>query len=183
MLSEIQQKKINHLFQILDTNKNGSLQLDDFTHVSEKIIKCLKIEIGSRKGKLIETKANRLFIQLLIDTHQSELSISLRDWMKFFEKEILSEKQGSLDGYIHRTTFHIFSLFDLNADNKISMEEYANMWSIYGIPKGECTEIFNLLDENGDSVISSQEIINGLNDFFISSDPNAPGNFIFGHWE
>ena len=103
--------------------------------------------------------------------------------MKFFEKEISSKKKGSLDGYINRTTYHIFSLFDINDDSQISLEEYSNMWSIYKIPPEECAASFNLLDENGDLVISSKEMVSGLNDFFTSSDPNAPGNLIFGKWE
>ena len=182
MLSEIQQKKINHLFNVLDINKNGSLQLDDFVQVSEDIIEHLNVDRNSRAGQLILIRANRLFVQLLIDTGQPELSISLWDWMKFFEKEVSAEKSGSLDSYIFRTTFHLFALFDLNDDNQISMEEYSNMWSIYRIPKESCDKSFRLLDHNNDLVISAEEMISGLNDFFTSSDPGAPGNFIFGEW-
>ena len=185
MLSEIQQKKINHLFNVLDANKNGTLQLDDFVQVSEDILQQLSIDRHSRSGQLILIRANRLFVQLLIDTQQPELSISLWDWMKFFDKEISSSpgETRALDSYIFRTTFHLFSLFDLNNDNQISVEEYSNMWSIYKIPKESCEESFDLLDKNGDLLISADEMVSGLNDFFNSSDPNAPGNLIFGKWD
>jgi len=184
MLSEVQQKKINHFFNVLDVNKNGSLQLDDFVHVSEEIIEQLSIDRQSRGGQLILIKANRLFVQFLIDTHQPELSISLYDWMKFFEREISNPREsGVLYSYIFRTTFHLFSLFDLNRDNHISLDEYANMWSIYKIPLGHLETSFNQLDQNNDSLISAQEMVSGLNDFFNSADRNACGNLIFGPWE
>ena len=81
------------------------------------------------------------------------------------------------------TNFLDFALFDLNNDNQISVDEYSNMWSIYKIPKESCEESFNLLDKNGDLLISADEMVSGLNDCFNSSDPNAPGNLIFGKWD
>ncbi len=184
MLSEVQQKKINHFFNILDTNKNGSLQLDDFVQVSEEIISQLNIDRQSRGGQLILIKANRLFVQLLIDTQQPDMSITLWDWMKFFEKEIENPReQGPLYGYIFRTTFHLFALFDLNRDNHISIEEYANMLSIYNIDQKNCEKGFAALDKNKDNLISSEEMVNGLNDFFNSKEAEAPGNWIFGDWQ
>ena len=111
------------------------------------------------------------------------MSISLWDWMKFFEREINEPREnGPLYSYIFRTTFHIFSLFDLNGDNHISIDEYANMWSVYGISPDNCQRSFDLLDQNHDSLISAEEMVEGLNDFFNSSDPFAPGNLMFGEW-
>lgn len=184
MLTEIQRKKISHLFDVLDINKNGSLQLDDFVSVSEEIIGQLGIDEQSRRAKLLRLKANRLFIQFVIDTDQTDMSISLVDWMRFFDNALVDPKEnGPLRSYIFRTTFHLFSLFDLNNDKHISIEEYSNMLSVYKISPEHCERSFKQLDENDDLVISSDELVNGLNDYFTSSDPDAPGNMIFGDWQ
>ena len=182
MFSEVQKKKVHHLFNVLDANQNGVLQMDDFVQVAETIVDKLELTRDSRVTRLILIKANRLFVQFLIDTNQPDLSISLWDWMKFFEREI--EKDGGLlYHFVHRTTFHIFSLFDLNGDKHISREEYEYMWSMYKIPMDEIDFCFAALDKNGDQLISVEEMVLALNDFFYSSKQDCPGNFVFGKWQ
>lgn len=184
MLSELQQKKIEHLFNVLDANKNGELQLDDFVNVAEEIIQQLGLEKSSRPAKLILIKANRLFVQFLIDTNQPDMHIGIWDWMKFFEKEFKRPgKAGLLHHFVHRTTYHLFSLFDLNRDKHISLEEYANMWSVYKIPQDQCEASFKQLDTNKDELISADEMVAGLDNFFNSTKLDAPGNLVFGDWK
>lgn len=183
MFSELQKQKVMHLFNVLDVNKNGRLQLDDFVHVAEEIIHQLDLDPESRAAKLITIKANRLFVQFLIDTENPDLSIDLWDWLKFFERELSRpEKSGLLHHFIHRTNYHVFALFDLNNDRYISPDEYKNMWSIYNINGMDSRESFDGLDKNGDSFISVDELIHGLEEFFYSQKTSAPGNKIFGKW-
>lgn len=183
MLSDLQKKKVMHLFDVLDVNKNGKLQLDDFVHVAEAIIKQLGIRPNSRAARLVMIKANRLFVQFLIDTNQPDLQIGIYDWMKFFERELeKSTKSGLVYHFVHRTNFHLFALFDLNGDNHISLEEYTNMWGIYKLNHVDCKTSFKGLDKNGDDLISVDEMIAALDDFFYSDDPRTAGNNIFGMW-
>ena len=122
-------------------------------------------------------------IQLLIDIDEPEMSISFHDWMRFFEKEIEAEEEsGLLYYYIHRINLHLFTLFDLNKDNYIQLNEYANMLSVYKVSAAECMKSFNALDVNKDGQISRSELIQGLDDFFRSPKEDVPGNWIFGDW-
>ena len=184
MLSEIQQGKIAHLFNVLDSNKNGELQIVDFVDVSEAIIAHLGWKSGDREAQLLIRKASRLFIQLLIDIDEPEMTISFHDWMRFFEKEIEAEEEsGLLYYYVHRINLHLFTLFDLNKDNYIQLNEYANMLSVYEVSNTECKKSFDALDTNKDGQISRSELIQGLDDFFRSPKENVPGNWIFGDWK
>lgn len=182
MLSEIQKAKLEHLFHVLDANKNGKLQLDDFISVTDHIIGHLGLDRDARKSRLIINKTSRLFIQLVIDLESRDMSISLKHWMKFFEWEMERHRGGLLYHYINRTTHHLFALFDLNNDKFISMDEYVNMLTVYNIPMDVCEQSFKQLDRNNDQLISVDELVAGLHDYFYSSDPKAPGSFIFGEW-
>lgn len=184
MLSKVQQRKIAHLFDVLDTNRNGLLQLDDFVAVSDHIVSLMQWERDSRKARTLLNKASRLFIQLVIDTGEMSMGISKAKWLAFFERELnKNDRKGPLHHYVHRTTHHLFSLFDLNGDKFISKEEYANMLGAYNLSHAESETSFELLDQNGDGRISEAELIDGLHDFFWSSDHEAAGNFIFGKWQ
>lgn len=182
VFSETQKRKVHHLFNVLDIDRNGQLQPSDFVNVGQKIVQQLGLNVNSRSARLILLKSHRLFVQLLADLHNPELTLTLWDWIAFFRDQIESEDDGILNHYIHRTTRHIFDLFDMNKDKLISREEYANMLTIYNISHKMAIQGFEELDSNSDNYISSDEMVEGLNNFFKSEDSEAKGNLIFGEW-
>ncbi|MEP0984627.1 EF-hand domain-containing protein [Ekhidna sp.] len=183
VFSETQKRKVHHLFNVLDIDRNGQLQPNDFVNVGKKIVAQLKLSEDSRSARLILLKSHRLFVQLLTDLDNPELSLTLWDWVAFFRDQIESKQEGILDHYIQRTSRHIFDLFDMNKDKLISRDEYANMLTIYNIPQDAAIQGFEELDENQDNFISADEMVVGLGNFFRSSDENAKGNLIFGRWD
>lgn len=182
IFSEIQKRKVHHLFNVLDIDRNGKLQPDDFLNVGRKIVVQLQLEKDSRSARLILLKAHRLFVQLLIDLENPDMELTLWDWVEFFRNQVTSPNARILDYYIYRTSRYIFDLFDVNKDKLISREEYSNMLTVYNIPQNTAKVGFEELDINRDDHISSDEMIDGLKNFFKSADPEAKGNKIFGDW-
>jgi len=41
-------------------------------------------------------------------------------------------------------------------------------------------QVFNILDVNNNGTLSKDEIIEAVNQFFYSNNPNHAGNFLFG---
>lgn len=165
--------------------------MDDFVGVSDEIISHLGWSDADRKARVLINKASRLFIQLaidiegadLLDIDDADVSISQEDWINFFNKELEDTTDGGLlDHYIHRTSYHLFSLFDFNDDEYISKEEFNMMFGVYRIPLDASEKSFEMLDINGDGMISSEELISALEDYFESTDADAPGNWLFGDW-
>lgn len=182
MITTIQKQKIAHLFDVLDSSKNQILQPDDFTLVADRISNILKYSKNSTKRLELHSRSFRLFIQLLTDLEKEEASISKDEWNYLFENVLLQDER-IIKSYIQRTAAYIFMLFDQNNDRMVSEEEYLDMFMAYEIPEEYVKTAFNKLDENEDGVLSRSEIINGLHAFFLSSDPQAKGNWIFGNWK
>ena len=182
IFSEIQKRKVHHLFNVLDIDRNGKLQPDDFINVGRKIITQLQLDPSSRSARLILLKAYRLFVQLLIDLENPDMELTLWDWVEFFRNQLQSSNGRILDYYIHRTSRYIFDLFDVNRDKLISRDEYSNMLTVYNLPQNTAKVVFEELDMNLDDIVSADEMVNGLKNFFKSSDPHAAGNMIFGEW-
>ena len=182
IFSEIQKRKVHHLFNVLDIDRNGKLQPDDFLNVGRKIVSQSNLDENSRSARVILLKAHRLFVQLLIDLENPDMELTLWDWVEFFRNQIEAPNARILDYYIYRTSRYIFDLFDLNQDKLISRDEYSNMLTVYNIPQNTAKIGFNELDTNKDGFISSEEMMDGLKNFFKSSDASSNGSMIFGEW-
>ncbi len=185
MLKPIQEKKLTHFFNILDNNKNGRLQQDDFEGIGENICINLSITHGSDDHKYIMERSQELYNYLINDLHkQPGEPILLEDWLTYFDMEIISARNVELlKKLIQITVRYVFDLYDQNKDGLIEIEEYTDMFTIYGIDVKYSAKSFVMLDSNHDEVISKKELIQAVKDFFVSSKPDTPGNWIFGNWE
>lgn len=180
-MTTLQQSKLEYFFSILDTDGNQILQPDDFLRVADRIGDKLGYGESSKARLKLRLKSYRLFVQILTDIGKEEESISLREWLAFFE--YFNFKQPAyINRYMIRITYYIFSLFDSNFDMHIGRQEYREMFRTYNIDLAEAQMSFDKLDENEDEFISRKELVQGCYDFFLSSDPEARGNWIFGDW-
>lgn len=182
MLTEVRQRKLSYLFDILDSNKNELLQPDDFSLVANKICDSLNLEPGSKIRLKLKLKSLRLYVQLLTDMEKDDISISREEWLALFSsRRMIAPKVAKK--YIYRTAAYIFQLFDQNEDQVISKKEYLDMFRVYDIDLKYSELGFEKLDANGDGQITLKEMVKGFKDYLMSSNPDAPGNWIFGDWK
>ncbi len=69
---------------------------------------------------------------------------------------------------------------DTDGDGVLSRDEYIRMYSVLGVPPEHTGPAFALLDLDGNGVISLDEFRGAIADFYLSNDPDAPGNFLLG---
>ncbi len=185
MLKPVQEKKLTHFFNILDHNKNGKLEENDFEGIGVNICINLAISPNAKEYDYLVTKSKDLYYQLIKDLgKQSGESIVLEEWLNYFDEEIISAKNVTLlKNYIQITVRYVFDLYDQDHDGLITVEEFVDMFTIYGLDSKYTAKSFIRLDANHDEVISKSELIQAVKDFFVSSDPEADGNWIFGKWD
>jgi Ca2+-binding EF-hand superfamily protein len=184
MLSEFQRNKLTYFFGLYDLNKNGYLQLEDFTDIAEKLCEKLEYKPGSKHHEFLVRKTVALFHRLLADIdHSDEQKIYVEGWLDFFNKEVVSKGQEeSLEEYVELIIGYLFDLFDENHDGYISLNEYKQVFEIYGIDVQYVDKAFDNLDLNKDARLSRYELIRAVETFLTSDDPLERGNWIFGNW-
>lgn len=184
-MKEIHRKKLTHYFNILDHNKNGKLQDDDFIGIGENVCLNLGLSLQSKEHDYFIKKSREMFQIFLKGLHKSSNeSISLEEWLTYFDEEVYKAKNIDLiKRYIALTVKYVFDLYDQNDDGLLTIDEFTDMWTIYGIQVKYSAKSFVKLDLNHDEVISKNELVNAVKEFFISDDPSASGNWIFGDYE
>ncbi|WP_420319153.1 EF-hand domain-containing protein [Ekhidna sp.] len=185
MSADFQKKKLGYFFKILDLNSNGTLQMDDFTELVEKVRVTMAYEPEGTGHKRITGKAVKLFNSLVDDIKPSSFNeISEEEWINFFlEKVILSRDEETLDDYKELIFNFMFDFFDQNRDGYISKKEYEDFYDIFGIDRAYCDKAFYLLDNTQSHRLSRYDLMNAVEEFFSTSDPTLPGNWIFGNWD
>ena len=185
MFSDFQKRKIAYFFKLLDLNRNGLLQFNDFSDMAELVRLKLGFEEGSKNHKKIADKSTRLFHHLLEDiTPAKQQSISEEEWVAFFDTKLTgSDAEDVLEEYQELIFQYVFDFFDHNHDGFITKDEYQMFFEIFGADQQYFEKSFSLLDKNGDGKISRYEMLASIEEFLISDDSEASGNWTFGNWD
>lgn len=185
MLSEFQKNKLLHFFDLLDSHKNGYLQIDDFSEITERLRMGIGYEAGGKKHAFLAERSAKVFHTLLnAIQHTDPQSITRNEWLAFLGKEIIAKNNPDvLEEFSSFIIGFIFDLFDENHDGYISAEEYADMFVVYGIDIKYSAKAFMNLDLNKDDRLSRRELLHAFEVFLTSDDPKQPGNWIFGNWQ
>lgn len=69
---------------------------------------------------------------------------------------------------------------DKDRDGRISHAEFLGATAVFGQTPGGAEEAFSHLDRDGDGYINLDEWLRDTEEFFMSDDPNAPGNWLLG---
>lgn len=183
MLTEIQKSKLLHYFNVLDYDKNGMLEEDDFLAIGENLSILWGHDYeGEEYRETIET-----FRQQWIDISgyigQDLEMISKEQWLAFADQTIVNGNPSMYEKYINNLTNEILNNFDTDKDGFISMMEFVDFFVGYRIEVRYSAKAFTKLDINKDGQVSREELSLALKDFFTSDDPNATGNWLFGGWE
>ena len=127
MLTPFQTEKLTYLYNLLDLNGNGTLELDDFSDLAEMVRTKLGYELNEKEHIAIAQKSTKFYHKLLRDMpHDANQNIDLEHWLSFFDEEIISENDDViLDEYVGLLLAFIFGMFDENHDGYIQFDEYS----------------------------------------------------------
>ncbi|MEM6643432.1 MAG: EF-hand domain-containing protein [Bacteroidota bacterium] len=182
MATAFQKKKLTYFFDIMDVDGNGTIQLDDFSDMAEKVRQMMHFEEGSKEHKRIVEKATRFFHALIKDIEPSnQQEITKEEWLSFFDLEKMPKEM--LVEYKEIVFNFMFDFFDQNRDGYISRKEYEDFYKIFGINTQFLDEAFPKLDSSNAYKLHRYDVMDAVEDFFISDDEEDSGNWIFGNWE
>ena len=183
MATPFQKQKLIYFFHILDLNNNGSVQLDDFLEMVEKVCKMMGYEAGSKEEKRITNKAIRFFNALVRDIEPLDpRQISEEEWVAFFDEEV-QQREDMLVEYKEIVFNFMFDFFDHNHDGYISRKEYEDFYQIFGIDKRALDEAFPKLISGNENKLHRYDLMDAVEDFFTSDSKEVAGNWVFGNWE
>lgn len=182
MLTPLQEKKLTHYFNILDFDKNGILEKQDFTNIGINLSMNLGIFEGSEEYDKLIRKSEHIwhsFKHFMQDNSQATLD----RWLDFADKNIVNGSDELYEKHVNAVTREIIQLFDTDNDGYLSLEEYIELFVAYRIDVKYSAKSFLKLDTNSNEIISYDELLEAVRQFYRSDDKHAPGNWLFGFWE
>ncbi len=179
MLSALQKRKLTRYFNVLDVDANGYFEKADLDIIVSRLAEKRGIEKGTDAYNEIATGITMIWDNAReYGISKDPDKVSLADWLAH-EDVVLSTEEWR-ESYMKKITRDVFDLVDADGSGEISIEEYTNIMTSFGVADGIPEWSFKYLDLNGDGVISKDEFVTIVEQFHLSDDRNVPGNYLFG---
>ena len=174
MLTEFQKRKLTVQFHQLDLNNDGILELADYEECARKACEVLGFSPGSPECDLVYTRTveDRKFL------FKDKAKRTVDDFLKASDHTIHDE--ALFNKLLVEYSQSMLELWDQDDDKRLSADEYVKLEWCYGVTEEEAREAFRHLDRDGDGYLTLEEIMKAIKEFYLSDDPDAPGNWLFG---
>jgi len=185
-LSDFQRRKLLHKFKLLDIDQNQLIEYEDFQHVIDVLAEQRGWGIGDANFERL-TASNRdlwMAVQSFCEVGE-EGAVTPEQWLRYHAHAL--QQAGEFDQLVpgFETTLAAFTAFvhellDSDGDGFVRFEDYLALARAHNIDEEQAKKTFSTIDQNGDGALSLEEVSVLVRQFYLSDDPKAPGNELFG---
>lgn len=179
MLSPLRIRKLTRYFNCIDADGNGYFERADIDLIGARLAKIRGFAVGSDEYNAIVGGLDQIWQYAReFGVSKNENSVSLLDWLAH-EAHILSDEELK-ESYMRKITRDVFDLVDFDGNGTISLEEYTQLMTAFGVEEGLPEWSFRKIDLDGSGEIEKDEFVQIVEEFHMSENPRARGNYLFG---
>ncbi|MFN8489020.1 MAG: hypothetical protein U0350_15645 [Caldilineaceae bacterium] len=182
MLTALQTKKLTNLFNLYDADGNGYLDERDYDRVAQNAAHAIGYQPGTAEYNTLYTAYMGIWqgVRQLADSDNTG-QLTLDKFLTGYAN-LISQKEvfAAVILDMAKTTVEFQ---DRNKDGKIEEDEHTAYAMAHNISHAAALESFRRLDRNGDGYLTRAELEKNIEEFFVSDDPEAPGNWLLGSFE
>ncbi|MFF2659026.1 EF-hand domain-containing protein [Kitasatospora sp. NPDC058032] len=178
MPAKVKKQKFTMLFDWFDQGGDGLLTQDDFRAMGDLFSGLAGEDDRENASAMREAFEEWWRVLLAHGDADGDGRISRKEFLDVMEVNVTApEHFGSA---VLAIADALMRALDTNGDGELSQDEYVRMYSALGIPPEHSGDAFRRLDRDGNGAISHEEFRAAITEFYLSTDENAPGNWLIG---
>jgi Ca2+-binding EF-hand superfamily protein len=178
MATAFQRRKLGKVFDSFDPDQDGVIDELDLTAMAQIWCDTYEVAPNTPAWRKIHGQAHKLWrgIQTSMDSG-GVTRVTKTEWVARMEKPDFPE---FVEKEAIPFSMAVFDAADKDRDGRITAEEMMAAQSKSGMSEQETRGVFKLLDTDNDGYVTADEYVQAAREFYLSDDPNAPGNLIAG---
>lgn len=183
MLGPLQRQKSHHYFDLIDHDEDGYIEARDFEIQADRLADERDLSDADREGLREQMLGWWRQLCTTADANDDD-RISRSEWEDFWTAIQAAVAEGGeaetirMIESLEQSARVTFRSIDASDSGEITAAEYADWLTAWGAPGSD--EAFDALDRDGTGTLSESDLIAATKEFYLSDDPDAPGNLLYG---
>ncbi|WP_192809624.1 EF-hand domain-containing protein [Actinomadura rudentiformis] len=179
MATNLLSRKIGRHFDLIDVNGDGKIDQSDFALIVSLMRKEFPEPSAEPKLEALDNAYQGLWEQMRSDMDvDSDGAVSREEYVKHLQSDRKSDYRAAI-GPVAKA---IIDLADVDGDGMLDDQELSKVHRALNMGAKDHQAAMAKLDLDGDGKISESELVQAIEEFFSSEDPEAGGNFLFGEF-
>ncbi|GII90162.1 EF-hand domain-containing protein [Sinosporangium siamense] len=179
MLTDLQTRKFNRLFDFLDADGNGVIEVADYLRFADLSGDDLTALPGSTAGQPLRESLSPLWERAIAPLDASGAGTVERDVFIKAMQQLITQAD-LFDDVLVPIADLFFTLLDLDDDGSVTQREYTQAMSLFGLPVADIDAFFTHADTDGDGRLTRDEFQVLVREFYFSDNPTDIGNVLLG---
>ncbi|NES91665.1 MAG: hypothetical protein F6K08_33845 [Okeania sp. SIO1H6] len=178
-------KKHTKNFYVYDVDGSGYVEEADLQRWAKNLAQLRDWQPGTLEFENILAKFKDIWTNFWQPADiNDDGKVSLQEYLKVVEVSVDNFPNSREMQESHTAKANtIFSILDADNDGTISQSEYIQFCRAIGLDEATAKSAFIKLDGDGKGYISREEYLQRSQDFHVSNDPDALGNWLYGSYE
>jgi hypothetical protein len=183
MLGELQRRKASHYFALIDEDDNGLVDATDFEQRAERLADARGLSDPEARTALRRRVMAWWEHLCALADHDDDARVTREEWQTYWEALQASVDQDGAAGTrtresLERAARGTFEAMNRTGGPHVTEDEYAAWLAAWGVE--ESGAAFARLDRDGTGVLTEDDLVAAVKEFYLSNDPEAPGNALYG---
>ncbi|MFD7665952.1 EF-hand domain-containing protein [Streptomyces sp. NPDC059788] len=172
------ERKFSILFDWIDRTEDGWLTREDFEQMAGLFTAVARP--GDHENRTALREAFGLWWQVLLDAGgaDGEGRVGRRAFIDLMRSHVTEPK--NFEHVVLAIVDALMRTLDTDRNGVLTADEYVRMYEALDIEPAKSAPAFQRLDRDGDGAISHAEFRTAIEEFYLSADPQAPGNWLLG---
>ncbi|QFZ19709.1 EF-hand domain-containing protein [Saccharothrix syringae] len=178
-ITEITERKFSILFDWFDHTDDDWLTRADFEQMADVFTAVARPDDHENRGAMREAFMAWWDVLRDIGAVDAQERVGRREFIEAMRTGVTEPK--NFERLILGIVDALMRALDTDGSGELSGDEYVRMYQALGIPPETSSAAFRRLDRNGSGSISHDEFRTAIEEFYLGTDPEAPGNWLLGN--
>ncbi|MFD3682030.1 EF-hand domain-containing protein [Streptomyces sp. NPDC058613] len=178
MIDSLTRGKLRRRFELFDENKDGLVSKADYDRLADR----LAVAADSGPDSELARKLRREYDQgwqRMCEELGCEAGASMNEEDFVATWHAVQQRYGFTTS-IQPIVDTVITSMDRDGNGAVDVGEFTRWIGAYGVDPASARAAFDRLDRNGDERIGRAELTRAFKEYFLGTDENAPGNWIYG---
>lgn len=179
MSKQLQERKINRFFDVLDPDGAGALTLPTMLGIGDRYARIRGYASTSAEAQRLHAALEQFWKTVISPMDaDGDQRVTRQEHLQRMTAALADPQQAR---EFHATGDEFFAFADVNGDGHLVKDEYVDLFAVgCGLARRDAIQAFQRLDPQNRGYLDLDQWRKLIEEFFASTDPDAPGNWLYG---